>query len=116
MLMKFAVKQVQKILQTIDIRKSKQLYLTWSIFLVGYIILRGILGLHAELMYAYIALLLLCRFSFLRISITFFLLAMDTFLANASVEANNYMSYVFVFLVLCLINSYWNVIKKRVYV
>jgi|GEM_PF-3891710 len=99
-------------LDYLNVRKNKHFPLIWTGFVVGYSIIREIAGLHAVLLYVYAVLLLVCRFSFMQISLTFFFLALIAVVNNQSVEANNYISYVFVFLILSVVQHYWSLIVK----
>lgn len=100
-------------LYLLDVRRTNQFYIVWLGFVLGYILVRQIIGLHTFVMYAYLAVLLICRFSFIRIALTFFFIVLDIVLAGNLVEANNYMSYVYVFLVLFLIKEYWMLFTQK---
>lgn len=110
--------RLKKLYQTIRLDKLylqniNKFYVAWSGFIISYIMVREIIGLHALFIYIFLLVLLICRFSFLKISLTFFIITLTTVLQNQLVEANNYMSYVFIFFVLFLVKEYYLLFIKR---
>lgn len=90
----------------IDIRRRNHLFIIWIGFVLSYLIIREVFGLHAIFIYGFLAILFLCRFSLLQISFTYFSLVLIMDFTGNQIEANNYMSYVFIFLILFLVKEY----------
>lgn len=85
------------------------------IFFVGvYLLARFIFGVHPWITYGFAFLLLLLRFSFEKIALSFFLICVMFYVFGKYTEANHYLSFVYGFIFLSLLKYIFVVLKERV--
>lgn len=77
----------------------------WYLFIFYYLVLRFLIDVSYELIYAFILVMLLLKIPFEKIAFNFLVIAVITYLLEANVEANHYLSFVYGFLFLVLIRS-----------
>lgn len=73
------------------------------VLLFCYFILRFIVGPNAFFIYILVGILFLFRYSFEKIAFIFLFLSIATYLFGLEVEANRYMSFVYVFFVIAVL-------------
>jgi hypothetical protein len=110
--------QIQRIYQISKLEefvawKKEHTVIIFIIFILGFLVIRTFIGLHAYFIIFYLLLLLVLRFSFIEISLLYFLIALEADIVGNVVEANNYMSYVYIFLVLCIVKEYWLLFMRK---
>lgn len=94
-------------------KNRNSLWMSWPYLVVYYFVARQIIGLQYGLIYFFILFLLVARVRFITISLIFFTISAIVYILGQQQEANNYMSFVFGFLLLSIAIEINNILVKK---
>ena len=114
-LIKIISKSVKNFRNISSVKNRNLILLNWPYLIIYYFIVRQIVGLQYGMIYLFLFFLILARISFITISLIFFVAGCVVYLLGQYQEASNYMSFVFGFLFLTVIDTYIRIliVKKK---
>lgn len=97
----------------LDFKKKNHILLSLPSLVLYYLAVVTFTGVSYGLIYAFIAALLLLRYSFVKIALIFFILSFLTFVLGRETEANHYLSFVYGFLFIYLLKNLYLLFKQH---
>lgn len=88
-------------------------FFKWQYLVAYYFIFRFLFNISYDLLYLYVVILLIIRTSFEYIALIFFVITIVVYILGMYVEANQYLSFVYIFLGLVLVKYIYLTIKDR---
>lgn len=88
-------------------------WFAWYFIILYYLILRAIFGPKNFIIYSLIIFMLVIRLSFEKMALIFLLISIISYILFTVTEANNYMSFVFVFLILYIFEFFYYLLKEK---
>lgn len=93
---------------------KESIWFSWYFLILYYFILRAIFGIEYFVIYAFAFFLVIIRIEFEKIALIFFTISMIAFILATPTEANHYMSFVFGFLVLSVLEHLYFALKENI--